>query len=95
MSADQNLSAGQFYHGTTHHIPAGDSIRTRALPLEYGWLQHNYFTTDRKVAEGFAEPRGKVYVVRPAGDYEVDPGEPSSYKSKHPLRIVREAEAGE
>ena len=35
MSADQNLSAGQFYRGTVHHIPLGDSIRTRALPLEY------------------------------------------------------------
>ena len=51
MTAQENLSPKQFFHGSLHNIPEGDMVRTRALPAEYGYLRHNFFTTNRAVAE--------------------------------------------
>ena len=55
--------------------------------------QANFFTTSREVAEDAADMRdglghGWIHAVEPTGDFEVDRGEPESWKSKAPLRVL-------
>jgi hypothetical protein len=92
MSADETLQPGQFWHGSWHRIDPSDTVRTPALPIAYGHMQHNYFTTNRQVAEDSADTRrggpGYLHVVEPTGPYEVDRGEEDSYRSEHPLRVL-------
>jgi hypothetical protein len=63
------------------------------MPQSYGRLKHNFFTTSREVAEDAADMRdgrghGWVHTVEPTGDFEADRGEPESWKSKAPLRVL-------
>lgn len=86
--------AGPFFHGSINRIEPGDAIRHDAPPLEgHGRLQHSFFTTSREVAEDAADPRdgrghGWVHVVKPTGTYQIDHGEPDSWKSASPLRVL-------
>lgn len=86
MSARDNLSPQQFFHGTTKYFRPGDKI-TPGQPDR--WVasspHHVYFTEDRHLASEYAgmrddpEPekptddRYSVYQVRPTGPYERDP----------------------
>jgi hypothetical protein len=92
MTADETLQPGQFWHGSWQRIDPTDTVRTRALPSEYGHMKHNYFTSSREVAEDFADTRrgepGYLHVVEPTGPYEADRGEEDSYRSEHPLRVL-------
>ena len=63
------------------------------MPLSHGRARRNFFTTSREVAEDAADMRdglghGWIHVVEPTGDFEVDRGEPESWKSEAPLRVV-------
>ena len=92
MSAARHLSPDQFFHGSMNRIEPGDSVRVGAMPPEYGKFTHNYFTTDRHVAEDAAGTRtgrpGFIHAVEPTGEYEIDRGEKDSFRSTHPLRVI-------
>jgi 2'-5' RNA ligase/8-oxo-dGTP pyrophosphatase MutT (NUDIX family) len=82
-----------FLHGGPNRVEPGGFIRQDAMPREYGRLQHNFFTTSRDVAEDAADMRngrghGWIHVVEPTGPFEEDLGEPESWKSRQPLRVL-------
>lgn len=100
------LDEGPFFHGTKADLLPGDLLtagfRSNYRPEIV--MNHIYFTALRdgaglaaELAAGEAEPR--VYEVEPTGPFENDPnvtdkkfpGNPTrSYRSRDPLRIVRE-----
>jgi rifampin ADP-ribosylating transferase len=100
------LDEGPFYHGTKAALRVGDLLtagfRSNYRPEVV--MNHIYFTALRdgaglaaELAAGDGEPR--VYLVEPTGPFEDDPnvtdkkfpGNPTrSYRSRHPLRILRE-----
>ena len=100
------LDKGPFFHGTKADLRPGDLLtagfRSNYRPEIV--MNHIYFTALRdgaglaaELAAGEAEPR--VYEVEPTGPFENDPnvtdkkfpGNPTrSYRSRDPLRIVRE-----
>ena len=100
------LDEGPFFHGTKADLRPGDLLtagfRSNYRPEVV--MNHVYFTALRdgaglaaELAGGHAEPR--VYEVEPTGPFENDPnvtdkkfpGNPTrSYRSRDPLRIVRE-----
>jgi ADP-ribose pyrophosphatase YjhB (NUDIX family) len=89
---------GPFLHGGMHRVEPGQLIVHDARPASYGRLAHSYFTTSRDVAEDAADMRdglghGWIHTVEPTGEYETDYGEPDSFRSAHPLRVVK-AEPG-
>jgi GNAT superfamily N-acetyltransferase len=82
-----------YLHGGPNRVEPGSFIHQDAMPQSHGRLRHNYFTTSREVAEDAADMRdglghGWIHEVEPAGDFEVDRGEPDSWKSEAPLRVV-------
>lgn len=82
-----------YLHGGPNRVEPGDVIHQGAMPESYGRLRHSFFTTSRKVAEDAADMRdglghGWIHTVEPTGPFEVDPGEPDSWKSKAPLRVL-------
>jgi 8-oxo-dGTP diphosphatase len=84
---------GPFLHGSVNRIEPGSLVRQDAMPEDHGRAAHSYFTTDRQVAEDAADMRngrghGWIHQVEPTGRYEVDHGEPDSFRSAHPLRVV-------
>ena len=87
-------AASPFYlHGGPNRVEPGGFIHQDAMPLSHGRARHNFFTTSREVAEDAADMRdglghGWIHVVEPTGDFEVDRGEPESWKSEAPLRVV-------
>ncbi len=100
------LDEGPFYHGTKADLRVGDVLtagfRSNYQPEVI--MNHIYFTATingaglaAELARGEGIPR--VYEVEPTGDYEDDPnvtdkkfpGNPTrSYRSKQPLKIIRE-----
>jgi rifampin ADP-ribosylating transferase len=100
------LDEGPFFHGTKADLRAGDLLtagfRSNYRPEVV--MNHIYFTAlvdgaglAAELAPGDAAPR--VYVVEPTGEFENDPnvtdkkfpGNPTrSYRSRAPLRVVRE-----
>ena len=87
-------AASPFYlHGGPNRVEPGGFIHQDAMPLSHGRARRNFFTTSREVAEDAADMRdglghGWIHVVEPTGDFEVDRGEPESWKSEAPLRVV-------
>jgi 2'-5' RNA ligase len=84
---------GPFLHGSVNRIEPGTLIHQDAMPAGHGRACHNYFTTDRQVAEDAADQRngrgyGWIHRVEPTGSYEVDHGEPDSWRSEAPLRVL-------
>jgi len=82
-----------YLHGGPNRVEPGGLIHQDAMPESYGRLSHNFFTTSRDVAEEAADMRnglghGWVHTVEPTGPFEVDPGEPDSWKSEAPLRVL-------
>lgn len=100
------LDEGPFFHGTKADLQVGDLLtagfRSNYRPEIV--MNHIYFTAlpdgaglAAELAAGDAEPR--VYEVEPTGEFENDPnvtdkkfpGNPTrSYRSRDPLRVVRE-----
>ena len=100
------LDEGPFFHGTKADLRPGDLLtagfRSNYRPDVV--MNHIYFTALRdgaglaaELAAGDGAPR--VYIVEPTGAFEDDPnvtdkkfpGNPTrSYRSRHPLTIVRE-----
>lgn len=103
---DGVLDDGPFFHGTKAELRVGDHLtagyRSNYRPEIV--MNHIYFTALRdgaglaaELAAGDGIPR--VYAVEPTGEFENDPnvtdkkfpGNPTrSYRSRHPLKIVRE-----
>lgn len=86
-------ASSAYLHGGPNRVEPGDVICQDAMPESYGRLRHNFFTTSREVAEDAADMRdglghGWIHTVEPAGHFEVDPGEPESWKSETPLRVI-------
>jgi hypothetical protein len=102
------LDEGPFFHGTKADLRAGELLtagyRSNYRPEVV--MNHIYFTAvvdgaglAAELAQGVGEPR--VYVVEPTGAFEDDPnvtdkkspGNPTrSYRSREPLRVVREVD---
>jgi GNAT superfamily N-acetyltransferase len=82
-----------YLHGGPSRVEPGDVIHQDAMPQSHGRLSRNFFTTSREVAEDAADMRnglghGWIHTVEPTGRFEVDHGEPDSWKSEAPLRVV-------
>ena len=102
------LDEGPFFHGTKADLGAGELLsagfRSNYRPEVV--MNHIYFTALRdgaglaaELAAGDGAPR--VYEVEPTGEFENDPnvtdkkfpGNPTrSYRSREPLRVVREVD---
>lgn len=103
MSAQDNLSPYQFYHGTNDEHQPGDLIDpSQPHPRVHNISLHNqvYFTTDIERGRFYADYARKnrggqphVYGVEPTGEYHQDVQTlrvPENKTSRHPLRIVGE-----
>jgi GNAT superfamily N-acetyltransferase len=82
-----------YLHGGPNRVEPGAVIHQDAMPLSHGRSRHNYFTTSREVAEDAADMRdglgrGWIHTIEPPADFEVDRGEPESWKSEAPLRVI-------
>ncbi|WP_217183822.1 NAD(+)--rifampin ADP-ribosyltransferase [Streptomyces sp. AC495_CC817] len=102
----ETLDDGPFFHGTKADLTVGDELTAgfRSNYRPEILMNHIYFTAlpdgaglAAELAAGDGEPR--VYEVIPLGEFENDPnvtdkkfpGNPTrSYRSREPLRIVRE-----
>ena len=98
--------AGVYLHGTKADLAAGDVlVPGRESNFEAGRkMNYVYFTATLDAAVWGAELAagdgiGRVYVVEPTGEFEDDPnvtdkkfpGNPTqSFRSREPLRVVRE-----
>src|SRR5271165_1145905 len=88
-----SAASSPYLHGGPNRVKSQGLIHQDAMPQSYGRLRHNFFTTSREVAEDAADMRdglghGWIHAVEPTGDFEVDRGEPESWKSKAPLRVL-------
>jgi len=98
--------SGVYLHGTKAELAAGDLlVPGRESNFEAGRvMNYVYFTATLDAAVWGAElaggdGRGRIYVVEPTGEFEDDPnvtdkkfpGNPTrSFRSREPLRVVRE-----
>ena len=98
--------ADLYLHGTKAELAAGDLLFPgRESNFEAGrMMNYVYFTATLDAAVWGAElasgeGRGRIYVVEPTGEFEDDPnvtdkkfpGNPTqSFRSREPLRVVRE-----
>ena len=97
--------AGVYLHGTKAELAVGDLLAPgRESNFETGRvMNYVYFSATptprlgRRAASG--EGRGRIYIVEPTGAFEDDPnltdkkfpGNPTqSFRSREPLRVVRE-----
>jgi hypothetical protein len=106
MKNEDILDKGPFYHGTKADLKIGDFLTSgfRSNYKSEVIMNHIYFTAlvngaglAAELAKGDGKPR--VYEVEPTGEFENDPnvtdkkfpGNPTrSYRSKDPIKIVRE-----
>lgn len=106
MTANNDLSAQQLYHGTKADLKPGDLIEP-GYNSNYGKRKqaaYVYLTATLDAATwgaelALGEGPGRIYVVEPTGPIEDDPnltnkrfpGNPTkSYRSRHPLRVTGE-----
>ena len=98
--------AGAYLHGTKADLAVGDLlVPGRESNFEAGRvMNYVYFTATLDAAVWGAElaageGRGRIYIVEPTGGFEDDPnvtdkkfpGNPTqSFRSREPLRVVRE-----
>lgn len=104
-STPLDAAARRFYHGTRATLSPGDLIQPgfssnyteRRSPWVYFSETLNAAAWGAELAKG--EGRGRIYVVEPTGPFTDDPnltdkkfpGNPTmSYRSRDPLRVVRE-----
>jgi rifampin ADP-ribosyltransferase len=104
-STTSDTSSRRFYHGTRVELKPGDLIQPgyasnfteRRSPWVYFSETLNAATWGAELAKG--EGPGRIYEVEPTGSFMDDPnltnkrfpGNPTkSYRSKEPLRVVRE-----
>ena len=104
-STTSDASSRRFYHGTRADLKPGDLIQPgyssnyteRRSPWVYFSETLNAATWGAELAKG--EGPGRIYEVEPTGSFMDDPnvtdrkypGNPTkSYRSKEPLRVVRE-----
>jgi GNAT superfamily N-acetyltransferase len=88
---------GPFYHGSRVRLRPGGMIKPGQKPDwgdefdERGRTIHTYFSTEPETAISYARAsHGHLYEVEPTGEARWDAGGGAgSYKSKHPLRIIR------
>jgi hypothetical protein len=99
---------GPFFHGTKADLQPGDVLEPgyRSNFEEGRTANHVYFSATLDAATWGAELAvgdgpGRIYEVEPTGPYENDPnltdkrfpGNPTrSYRSRQPVRVVREVE---
>ena len=100
-----DIGSRTFYHGTRASLQPGDLIRpgygsnytTRKSPWVYFSETLEAATWGAELAKG--EGPGRIYIVAPTGEFMDDPnltdkkfpGNPTrSYRSREPLRVVRE-----
>ena len=104
------LDKGPFYHSTKAELTIGDSLEPQHFS-NYQDKKSNYiyFTATLDTAKWGAElatskSKGRIYIVKPLGDFENDPkltdkifpGNPiRSYRSKSPLKITAQLSSGE
>jgi hypothetical protein len=92
MTAHENMSKPQFFHGSIKgDFKPGDEVTT-AHSRDYGQGKYNYMTKHKAEASNFAYTgeTGKVYTVEPTGTHEADPYS-TGRRSKSNLRITGEA----
>ena len=82
-----------YLHGGPNRVEPGAVIHQDAMPESHGRLEYNFLTTSRQVAEDAADMRdglghGWIHVVKPTGPVAADHGEPDSWKSAAPLRVI-------
>jgi hypothetical protein len=105
MSAQDNLSPQQFFHGTTHEFAPGDVVlpATRLgeefRPVGVGRVKHAYASSAPEFARQHAERRAqsggnpRVYQVEPVDKDEATPwGGGSFYRSQAGFRVLKEVE---
>lgn len=105
---NRNLSNAQFspmYHGSPYSIEPGAHIEAGAKPSLFGGMSrtgYTYMTPDAERAASYAKgsmyQRAKnphLYQVEPTGEYGDDPGSSNGYRSRSPLRVVREIPMGQ
>lgn len=99
MAASDILNSVQ-WHVSPRRIPDNamitpggyESRNFSEMPYEGG---HTYFTPDAGRAEQYGEQMegkfGRAYFhqVQPTGPYEPDPDDPTAFRSKSPLRVIR------
>jgi rifampin ADP-ribosylating transferase len=104
-STSHSDGARRFYHGTRAHLRPGDLVRpghgSNYTERTSSWV---YFSETLEAATWGAELAkgdgpGRIYIVEPTGSFVDDPnltdrkfpGNPTrSYRSREPLRVVRE-----
>ena len=80
-----SAASSPYLHGGPNRVESQSLIHQDAMPQSYGRLRRNFFTTSREVAEDAADMRdglghGWIHAAEPTGDFEVDRGEPESWK---------------
>lgn len=87
---------GPFFHGTKAELKPGEHIESGKAPRTSYLSIHgqNYFTPSYYNAAAAARAAGgsRIYKVEPTGEYGDDPGSFQAFRSKHPLRVVGEAD---
>ncbi|MEN6418671.1 MAG: NAD(+)--rifampin ADP-ribosyltransferase [Clostridiaceae bacterium] len=107
-AADSPLDSGPFFHGTKAKLHPGELLEPRHASNygERKTANFVYLTATLDAAVWGAElargeGKGRIYQVEPTGALENDPnltdrkfpGNPTrSYRSRYPLRVIREVE---
>lgn len=102
MSAQDNLSPVQFYHGTRKSfVPGAELIPGHEGGVSGSAMDHVYATTSKDDAATYAyaapdrpdaeDNEPKVYEVAPTGKMEDDSadGGPGAWRTAAPLHVVR------
>lgn len=105
----EEYPGGLYLHGTRADLAPGDLL-SPGIGANFGQeLSHIYFTQTLDAAAWGAElavgdAPGRIYVVEPTGEFEDDPnltdkrfpGNPTrSFRSRSPIRVVRELDGWE
>jgi ribosomal protein S18 acetylase RimI-like enzyme len=89
---------GPFYHGGTARLAPGGMLKPGRKPNPWGdefndtgRSVHTHFATEPSTAISYARSSGgHLYEIEPTGEVHYDgSGGAGSYKSKHPLRVLR------
>jgi Rifampin ADP-ribosyl transferase len=97
---------GPFYHGGRANVGPGAMITPGRKPNPWGdefddrgRSIHTYFSTERETAASYARSlgsKGHLYEVEPTGEARMDGGGgDGSFKTRHPLRVIRKLDREE
>lgn len=99
MTAIDNLSSQQFYHGTKADLKPGDLIESCNPSSPYVYLTSNLDAAIWEAELAVGEGHGRVYLVESIGSIENAPEQTDqkapkhllmSYRSHEPLRVMGE-----